>query len=118
MNDVEVLKAVCCVAGTDSDVTVEELQLLGNLAESAGLERKPVEILIEKATNDEDFRQRQIDVVMDDIDGAMSTLIRLTRQGGSLDKGHVVMLLWRVATNLQMSPERFDELLAAAKSTG
>ncbi len=41
-------------------------------------------------------------------------------QGGPLEKGHVMMLPWRVATKLQMSPERFEGLLAAAetKTTG
>ncbi len=37
-------------------------------------------------------------------------------QDGSLEKGHVVMLPWRVATKLQMSPAQFEELLAAAET--
>ena len=37
-------------------------------------------------------------------------------QDGSLEKGRVVMLPWRVATKLQMSPERFEGLLAVAET--
>ena len=37
--------------------------------------------------------------------------------GESLNEGHAAILLWRVATKLQISPERFEELLAAARST-
>ena len=113
MTDAEILKAVCCLAGADSEVTVEELQFLGGLARNAGLERHSVDAVIEKAHNDQDFHQRQLDLVMRDVDGAMNTLIRVAREGGSLE-GHVVLLLWRVATKLQMSPERFEDLLAAA----
>ena len=117
MTDVEVLKAVCCLAGADSRVTVEELGLLSDLAGRVGIERKPFEGLMEKA-NDESFRREQIDVVMGDVDGAMSRLMEIARQGGSLKAGDTVMLLWRVATKLEISPQRFDELLAAAESTG
>ena len=35
---------------------------------------------------------------------------------GSLERGHLVMLPWRVATKLQMSPERFEGLLAVAET--
>ncbi len=37
-------------------------------------------------------------------------------QDGSLEKGHVMMLPWRVATKLQTSPERFEGLLAVAET--
>ncbi len=117
MTDEEVLKAVCCLAGAESDVTVEELQLLSGLARRVGIERKPFESLMEKA-KDKDFRQQQIDFVTSDVDGSMNTLIRIARQEGSLQEGHVVMLLWRVAMKLQMSPERFEELLAVAETSG
>ena len=41
---------------------------------------------------------------------------RVEVQDGSLEKGHVVILPWRVATKLQMSLERFEGLLAAAET--
>ncbi len=37
-------------------------------------------------------------------------------QDGSLEKGRVMMLPWRVATKLQINPERFEGLLAAAET--
>ena len=37
MNDLEVLKGVCCLAGADSAVTIEELTVLRGLAEGVGL---------------------------------------------------------------------------------
>lgn len=38
----------------------------------------------------------------------MHEAYRVEARDGSLEKGHVVMLPWRVATKLQMSPERFE----------
>ena len=117
MNDMEVLESVCCLAAADSDVTVEELQLLSALAGRVGIDRKRFETMMEKAGNDASFREQQIGAVGGDIEGAMDTLMRIAFQGGSPNEGHAAMLLWRVATKLQISPERFEELLAAARST-
>ncbi|MHC4106834.1 MAG: 4Fe-4S dicluster domain-containing protein [Planctomycetota bacterium] len=117
MNDVEVLEAACCLAATDSDVTVEELQLLSALVGRVGIERKRFETLMEKAGNDPSFREQRIGAVSGDIEGAMDKLMRIAFQGGSTSEGHAAMLLWRVAAKLQVSPERFEALLAAARST-
>jgi hypothetical protein len=117
MNDVEVLEAACCLAATDSDVTVEELQLLSALVGRVGIERKRFETLMEKAGNDPSFREQRIGAVSGDIEGAMDKLMRIAFQGGSTSEGHAAILLWRVAAKLQVSPERFEALLAAARST-
>ena len=46
----------------------------------------------------------------------MHAAYRVEVQDGSLEKGHVVLLPWRVATKLQMSSERFEGLLAAGET--
>ena len=116
MNDLELIRAVCCLAGMGSDVTLEELQVLGKLAHRAGLERKAMDTLLQKAATDEAFRDEQIDAVMTDVDGVMTRLIALASRAGSLEEGHIAMLLWRVATKAEMTAERFEQLLAAAGS--
>ena len=58
MTDDDVLKAACCLAGTDSEVTVEELVLLKRLVTSAGL---TFDALIVKASRDDDLRQNRIE---------------------------------------------------------
>ena len=75
MNVMEVLEAVCCLAAADSDVTVEELQLLSALAGRVGIERKRFETLMEKAGSDASFREQQIGAVSGDIEGAMDKLM-------------------------------------------
>ena len=46
----------------------------------------------------------------------MHAAYRVDVQDGSLEKGRVVLLPWRVATKLQMSSERFEGLLAVAET--
>ena len=114
MTDDDVLKAACCLAGTDSEVTVEELVLLKRLVGSAGLN---FDALIAKASRDDDFRQNRIETVTGAPDDAMERLIRLVREGGSIEQGHMTILLWRVGTKIGLSPERFEQLLGAAESS-
>jgi len=112
MNDTDDLKAACCLAGADSDVTLEELQLLGSLAAKAGLEPEALRARIEKTHRDETFRQQMIDAAMDDADSTMTRLIALAHEIDTGSEGHATMLLWRMATKLEMSPERFEGLMA------
>jgi hypothetical protein len=114
MSDDDVLEAVCCLAGSDSNVTVEELQLLYRLAARAGIERKPFRILIEKVRKDESFRQKQIDVARGDAAAALRTLIGVAREDDRLRESRLPMLLWRIATNqLDMSPDQFETFFGA-----
>jgi hypothetical protein len=114
MSDADVLEAVCCLAGSDSNLTVEDLQLLEKLAARAGIERKPFRALLEKVRKDEGFRQEQIDVARRDAAGALKTLIGVAREDDRLGEGRLTMLLWRIATDqLDLSPDQVDKLLAA-----
>jgi hypothetical protein len=114
MTDVDDLVAVCCLAGADADVTLEELQALRGLAGRIGLERKSLDDLVFKCTGDEQFREEQVDAVRRDTDGTMKKLILLAREDESFREGYLSMLLWRVATKLDVSAEHFEELMAAA----
>ena len=118
MSDIEVIKALCCLAGADTDVTVEELQLLGDLAGGLGIERDAFNAEIEKTRNEETVRQRHMETATRDADAAMLGLIRIVRDGGALGEGHGMMLLWRLATKLGMDAERFESLLVAADHAG
>ncbi len=111
MTDSENLKAVCCLAGVDRDVTVEDLQLLDRLVKGIGLEPKPFHGLIEKTRANEEFREEQIDLAKANVDDTLKELIRVVRQDASLNEGRIVMLLWRVATKVEMTPEHFQELI-------
>lgn len=118
MNDLDAMKAMCCLAGLGTDVTLEELQILGRLAGPAGLDKKAMDTLLYKAANDDSLRDELIAPVRRDVDGAMERMIDLAARADSLEEGHIAMLLWRVATKLDIDADRFDRLLAAAGSGG
>ena len=112
MSETDTVKAACCLAGTDSEVTVEELKLLRDLGGSVGLEQDEINSLIDKARRDTAFRAEQTDLLMSDVDESMKELIRLAQESRAHDDGYVAMLMWRVAMQLDVSAERFEELLA------
>ena len=114
MTDDEVLKAVCCLAGAGGDVMLEELQMLRKLADRHGIANNVFDASTRKMAEDEDYRARQMDIITDDVDRSMNALINAARDDGTLDEGHVTMLLWRVATKLGLNAEHFEKLLAAA----
>ena len=116
MAEAEDIRAVCCPAGAAGEVTVEELHLLGDLVGHVGLKRAPFNALVEKTLNDEDFREEQLDLATRETEGTMTKLIRLARETGLLSQGHMAMVLWRIAMKLDISAERFEEMLADARN--
>lgn len=119
MSDIEKLKAVCCLAGLDDRVTIEELQLLEGLAQRAGIEQHSLRYMIERAHSDESFRQEQIDLAKKDSAAALGTLINIAREDDRLGEGLLMMLLWRIAMNqLDMRADQFDRLVGVKKSSG
>jgi hypothetical protein len=114
MADNDDIRALCGLAGADEEITVEELELLGKIAGRAGIAREALNMVTEKTLRDEDFRQRQVDLVMSDLDTALARLLDVARAECPLDSGNLVMLLWRLAAKLDVSPDHFQEVLASA----
>jgi hypothetical protein len=114
MADEEMLRAVCCLAGADGDLTVEELTLLGRLARHVGLERAQLNAMIDSAMKEPDFREQQAELVRHDVDRALTELIRLIDEDDALQEGHGMMLMWRVATKMDVNADHFEQLLASA----
>ncbi len=118
MPDVEMIKALCCLGGADTDVTVEEIQLLGNLAGHVGIERSVFNAEVEKTRNEETIRARHLEAATRDAPAAMGELVKVARDSGALGEGHGMMLLWRLASKLEMDPSQFEALLSASGGAG
>jgi hypothetical protein len=117
MTDAEVLKAVCCLAGADSDVTVDEIQALAGLARQIGLDTAAFNELIAEMRDDEEFRERQLDIAERDPNATVGIMIDAARRVEAVDDGNTVMLLWRVAAKLGIESDHFEALLAAGRAT-
>ena len=115
MTDTKILKAAYALAGADDDVTVEDLQLLVRLAAQISIDNTLLNDSIEKVRTDEVFRQEMLDAIKGDASGTLNEVIQSARDSGVLSEGRVTMVLWRIATKLQLSEEGFNEWLAAAE---
>lgn len=111
MADLELLQSMCALVGTNGEATVEELQVLRGLAERGGLSRNEIDNVIAKAHHDDSLRDAHRDVVRGDPERALNELIEAARAAGEIDQGHASMLLWRIAGELEISPDRFQVLL-------
>lgn len=114
MQDVEVLRAACCVAGIDRNVCEREHPLLKRLAAAAGVGMTSLNAMIERAKTDSGFFEKQFDIFKSDSEATMKTLFRVAVADGVLTQSERVVLQ-HFAAKLGMTTERYAELLAAAE---
>ena len=114
MQDVEILRAACCVAGLDEQITDSERGMLKRLANHAGVGAVSLEAMIDRAVSDPDFYQEQFEMVRTDPDATMKALFCVAVADRELTTDERV-ILHHFAAKLGMAPERFDQLLAAAR---
>ena len=117
MSNTKVLKAVYALAGADAEVTVEDLQLLSKLAAQISIDNTELNNLIEKVRINEIFRQEMIDAIKGDASGTLNQVMQSARDLGVQSEGRVTMVLWRIATKLEISAEDFNEWLAGTEVT-
>ena len=113
MRDVEILRAACCVAGLDQQISSAERRLLERLAEHAGVGKTSLDAMIDRAVDDSDFYQEQFKTIRTDPDSTMKALFCIAVADHELSTEERV-ILHQFATRLGMDPKRFNQLLAAA----
>lgn len=115
MAQVQILRAACCVAGIDGNVAPEELPLLQRLAQAAGVGGASFKAMLEQAQGDPNFYQQQFRVLKTDPEVTMKVLFAIAMADCRLREEERVILRY-FADQLGMSPERFDQYLAAAEA--
>lgn len=114
MKDLEILKAACCVAGLDGEITEPERKALKVLAERAGVGRASLEAMKEMAIEDPDFFDHQLGMLNEDADLAIKTLLKVAIIDGAFGTNERVILQY-FADKLGLTVERTDQLIAAAE---
>ena len=114
MRDVEILRAACCVAGLDQQISSAERRLLERLAEHAGVGKTSLDAMIDRAVDDSDFYQEQFTTIRTDPDATIKALFCVAVADRELTTDERV-ILHEFAVRLGMSPARFNQLLAAAR---
>ena len=114
MDELEILKAACCVAGLDGEISEREKQALKVLVGRAGVGLASFEAMMDVAIEDDDYFKKQLDLLMGDVDQTIKMLFQIAVADGQLGTNERIVLQY-FADKLEMPPERFDQILAAAE---
>ncbi len=111
---VQVLRAACCVAGLDGNVTENEMAILQKLATDAGVGQASLKAMINRAKTDPNYFQDQFNFLRGHPDEAMKTLVRVATVDGALHDNERVVLQ-HLAKKLGISEDRAKAFLAVAE---
>jgi len=115
MNDVERLRAACCIAGIDGEVTDAERAMIDRLAEKAGVGSASLEAMIERACKDKSFCKEQFDVYSSDAEHTIESLWMVAAADGRVGDRESQVLRY-FAQKLEISDERYDEIVQRLES--
>ena len=79
MDDLEILRAACCIAGLDQEIGDQEQPYLRKLADRAGVGDTSLEAMIDQARTDPEFYEQQLLFLKRDGDKVISSR-RVTRR--------------------------------------
>jgi len=114
MSDVELLRAACCVAGLDKEISDNEKKLIDRLAFKAGVGQASLKAMLDRAVRDQGFYREQFRYISADPEEVVGTLFRIAIADHDLHLNERV-ILQHFAQTLGMAPERFDQFLTAAE---
>jgi uncharacterized tellurite resistance protein B-like protein len=112
-SQVEILRAACCVAGHDGQISQTELSLLRKLAERAGVGAASLGAMMARASSDPEFYREQFRLVTKCGEEAIKTLFLVAIADHELTEAEVRML-WHFSQQLGVDEARFRQIHAAA----
>ena len=114
MEQVEVLRAACCIAAADGDVSKSEITLIHRLAHSTGVGKASREAMIDQAMHNPEFLESQFRFLMHDPDRAAKVLLFVAIADGELGEEEEE-LLQNFAQRIHLDETRLQQLLKRAK---
>jgi len=110
---VELLRAACCIAGLDQQISDEEQKLIDKLAKHAGVGAVSVEAMKDRAKSDPDFFEELFEDLKVNADQTMKILFMVACADKELTSEERIVL-YHFAQRLNMTDERFNQLMRAA----
>ena len=107
---VDLLRAACCVAGIDGEISPAEKKLIDQLAGEIGVGQASIEAMLDRAKRDPNFYQQQFRILHEDPKKSLVTLIEVAMADKKLAAGEIDVLRG-LSKNLQVSDQVFDELI-------
>lgn len=114
MRDVEILRAACCIAGLDTDISEREERLLRKLAERAGVGNASLTAMMARATRDRNFYREMFRSLKMEADTTIKTLLCVAVADHDLTTDERV-ILHHFAEKMGLDDQRFEQLIDAAK---
>ncbi|MDA7858276.1 TerB family tellurite resistance protein [bacterium] len=107
MQEVEVLRAACCVAGIDGKITEDEMAMINKLAARAGVGRASLEAMVARGESDPEFYKEQFRVLKENPRRSMVDILRVATADRVLSNDEIGVMR-KFAEKLNISPESFD----------
>ena len=114
MEQVDVLRAACCVAAADGEVTDAEANVIERIAKKAGVGGASREAMLEMALTSPKFLESQFRFLMRDSERAMKVLLLVAAADGVIAESER-LLATEFANRLEIDEERFRLLIRAAE---
>lgn len=112
---VEVLRAACCVAGADGVTDDAEMKTLLQLAEDVGVGQASLQAMISRAESDPEFCNEQFRFLKDRPSECLAILLQVATANSEISEVEEKVLA-RLASNLGVNQDIFDQLVEKAKS--
>ncbi len=111
---VELLRACCCIAAADGETSDEEVELLKKIARRfGGVGRASLEAMISRAESDPDFHRQQFDILRASPLECLDVLLQITVANGQI-KENEFEILKSLAGKLAISEDDFQQRVQAA----
>ena len=112
---VALLRAACCVAGVDKEISAEEEVVIRRLASDVGVGKASLQAMMDRATSDQEFYQEQFKAFKSEPQATMAGLLEVAIADGQVSDEEVAVL-GELASRLDVPTEVFQELVQRVKS--
>ena len=109
IEEVEILRACCCVAGADGKCTDNERVILQRLADNVGVGKASFDAILERGMTDPEFHKKQFQILKSQPEFTMETLLSVAIADDQVTVNEATILK-NLAENLEIAPEKFDEI--------
>lgn len=114
MEQVEILRAACCIAAADGEISEAERGLIERMAIKAGVGRASREAMIEQGLTSPKFIESQFRFLLSNPDRAMKVLMIMASADGAIGEAEE-SLVRNFAARLSIDEGRLEQLLRAGQ---
>ncbi|MEM1166500.1 MAG: TerB family tellurite resistance protein [Planctomycetota bacterium] len=110
-SDVELLSAACCIAAMDGEICDRESKALAKLKERAGVGEASFNAMVDSASNDQTFYERQFRYCTSEPERAVKLLFKVAALDGTVSMEERVMIR-HFADKMNMPEAEFERIEA------